>query len=155
MNLTPYEIALIAGGFTIVGTLIGAIIGNRNAISLNKIVEFNKAAATFRSAFTSELRELKTIIKYDMEIVEDDITKMLGSSAIKFENACIIFRPYLKKSKRICFNNAWKEYCHPQGGDPKKVPGPFYEYFVNKNNNDAVNLIIDKIEKMIGFAKPI
>ena len=75
MNLGPYEIALIAGGFGIVGALLGAWATYRlsvklaqrtyeNAIDLMQRQEFDKAAADFREAFLPEA----TFLKHDANI---------------------------------------------------------------------------------------
>jgi hypothetical protein len=155
LNLSAYEIALIAGGFTIIGTLLGAWITYRNALEIQKVTEFNKAAALFRTTFTDELRELKRLIEYDKVISEDKVLQMLNSCRTKFDNACINFRPYIIQSQKVRFDNAWREYCHPQGGDPKQMPDPYLEYFIDIPIHDSITLIIEKIEKLLWFAEPI
>jgi len=143
---------------TILGAVFGALITGIAAyyfsIYLGRRHEFNKAAATFRSAFTDELRQLNDYAILPENINDDSVRKMLKSARTKHENACIQFKPYLEASKKDSFGKAWQEYCYPLGGDPKQMPGPFYEYFVNLSKTDAVNLAISKINGLLEFAKP-
>lgn len=165
MSPTGYEIAWIAGGFTIIGAILGALATYRlsmnltqrthdNAIDLMQRQEFNKAAAFFRTTFTDEYRELKGIFYYAERFSEDDVLKMLNSSRTKFENACTNFRVHIDKSKRVGFDNAWKEYCHPQGCDPQQVPSAFTEYFIDKEFHESISRIIRNIENLLSFAEP-
>jgi len=144
-------VATVIAGFG--GAGLGAFIAYKTGTSLIKKQEFNRAAANFRSVFTSELRELKNIIEYDKEISEEYTIQLLTDTAIKFENAFINFRPYLNATDRTSFDNVWEKYRHPQGGDPKQMPGPFYEYFIDKSDNEAISLIIEKIEHLLSFAE--
>ena len=48
MHLTAYEIALIGGGFTIVGALLGGWITYRFALCLSKINAIREAGARLR-----------------------------------------------------------------------------------------------------------
>jgi hypothetical protein len=159
--------ALIAVTGTLLGVWIGSLLSkstshaaiqatHQNALDLIQRQEFNKAAANFRVTFTNELTYFKDIVDYDKysTVTEDEIIKRLESTVIAFNNACILFRCYLTESQLVGFDNAWKEYCHPQGGEPKQMPGPFLEYFVDDPPHKSLPLIIEKMEKLLSFAKP-
>ncbi|MCK4828210.1 hypothetical protein KA005_71430 [bacterium] len=115
MQTSPYEIALIAGGFTIIGALIGGWIGYRNALRLHNITEFNKAAADFRNAFLP----LTTFLKYNANIgglgSSNNLREILRTGYLCHLKALEIFKSYLSATDRAAINNAWDEYCHPKG----------------------------------------
>lgn len=143
---------------TIIGAVVGALITGIAAyyfsIRLGRRHDFNKAAATFRSVFTDELRQLNDYVTLPEDINDEAILEMLKSSRTKYENAFIQFKPYLGSSKKDSFEKAWQDFCYPQGGNPKQMPGPFYEYFIDLPKTDAVNLVIIKINGLLEFAKP-
>ena len=108
MNLGPYEIALIAGGFTIIGALLGAWIGYRNALNLYRITEFNKAASTFRAAFVDSIHTIKDSgLKPGDEGWYALLPKIYTATVeAELEKAKIIFEPYLPPKERTGFNSA-------------------------------------------------
>ncbi|MGP8153584.1 MAG: hypothetical protein ACLQBQ_05505 [Smithella sp.] len=61
MELTALEIADIAGGFGIVGTLLGVWIAYRNALKIMQRQEFNKAASDLRASFAPQLFYLRSL----------------------------------------------------------------------------------------------
>ena len=87
-------------------------------------------------------------------VLAGSILKLLEAAEIRLNNAYIRFRYHLPNTELIGFDNAWKEYCHPQGGNPKQMPGPYLEYFIDIPLHDSINLIIEKMEKLLSFAKP-
>jgi hypothetical protein len=144
LNLGPYEIALIAGGFTIIGVLLGAWIGYRNALSLQSIVEFNKAAANFRSAFIKEQRLLAADSLADKTgLTASDIIK---AAIDRHEIAMIGFKPFICKSEIINYENAWKDYA----GESKH----FEQYTTTRQIDIPVKkeLALSRIENLLKFA---
>jgi hypothetical protein len=109
IELSPYDLAIIAGGFGIVGTLIGAFLTYRLAVQLSSRQAFNKAASTFRSAFTKEIRLIEE------STVETDFIEMFNNAYIRHYNAVISFMPYLSESKRAEIKKAWENHCYPKG----------------------------------------
>ncbi len=112
MQTSPYEIALIAGGFTIIGVLIGAWVGYRNALKLHNIIEFNKAAAAFRNAFLPEIAYLR----YDVGMAkaastDSDLAQFLKAGLVnRHIEALGIFRAYLSNRQKRNIDKAWQEY---------------------------------------------
>jgi len=145
-----------SGTAAILGTILGVFVGSPLtyyfSTRLIRKQEYYKAASIFRSAFTKELRMLQEC-EVTGDAREDNILASLNKARIRHENALIRFRPYLKKTKQISIDQAWKEYCHPQGGDPNQMPGPFDEYFIDLNMDDSIKLAISKIEALLEFAK--
>lgn len=144
MQTSPYEIALIAGGFTIIGALIGALIVYRNALKLHRIVEFNKAATAFRNAFHCELVYLKYNARLpECERTYTNLKEFLKAGYIfRHLKAFDIFRDYLPTKERIAIDKAWEEYCD-------------FEQYSNKNNErDLKNIALKNIEKIFKFATP-
>lgn len=67
MNLSAYKIALIAGGFAIIGALLAAWLGYRFSLSLANVNKRRRAAMKLREAFKNELLALKPA-KHAMQI---------------------------------------------------------------------------------------
>jgi hypothetical protein len=159
LNLSAYEIALIAGGFTIIGALLGAWIGYRNALKLHSIVEFNKAATEFRNAFLHEL----IFLRHNASTPEGErnyttLNEFLQDGYIhRHLRAFEIFKNYLSPSERVNIAKAWKEYCcHP---DSPSIP--FFEQYSWKVANRGKDyekqlkvLALNRIENILKFAKP-
>jgi hypothetical protein len=143
LNLSPYQIALIAGGFSIIGVLLGAWIGYRNALKLHGIVEFNKAATAFRNAFLCEL----IFLKYDAHLPECERTYtnpqelLRAGYSFRHLKAFNIFRDYLSNKEKVAIDKAWKEYCK------------FEKYPSKDNEADLKKVALKNIEKILQFAK--
>jgi len=58
MLLTAYDLALIAGGFTVVGTLVGALVIYRLALDLARVNAKRDTGRRLREAFAPELAAL-------------------------------------------------------------------------------------------------
>ena len=118
MQLTAYEIALIAGGFGIVGALLGALLSYRCAIKLANINAANAARqaetnalrdarAMFRAAFAPALAEIYLARHHgthDTPIVGDILKKSLLTHASAIEE----FRPFV--SNGTAYQEAWENY---------------------------------------------
>lgn len=157
MNLSPYEIALIAGGFTILGTILGAWIGYRNALNLYNVTEFNKAATTFRNAFYPELIFLKHNAKIAEAGSSSDLGEFLFSGYLRHLKALEVFKNHLTAKEKIYIDKAWQEYCY----HPDNPNIPFFEQYSWKVANKGKDyekqlkaLALNRIEKIMEFAKP-
>ncbi|MCX5829985.1 MAG: hypothetical protein NTV58_18610 [Deltaproteobacteria bacterium] len=154
MNVNPYEIALIAGGFTIVGALIGGWIGYRNALKLHNIVEFNKAATEFRNAFLYEL----IYLKHNACIPEGERTYttlnefLFAGYVHRHLKAFEVFRNYLSSKDRADIDKAWKEHCHY---DIEGETGPFFAMYAEDTweGKDTKELALERIEELLKYAK--
>lgn len=147
MNLSAYEIALIAGGFTIIGTLLGAWITYRNALEIQKVAEFNKAAAEFRIAFIEEQRLLDPHSFADRASA-GSVSSIIKNAIDKHERAMIRFEPFVCKSKIEEYKKAWKDYA----GDSKH-----FEQYSGGNIFEAQEkraLALSRINNLLKFANP-
>ncbi|MBW2741389.1 MAG: hypothetical protein JRE64_21675 [Deltaproteobacteria bacterium] len=145
MNLSAYEIALIAGIFTIIGTLLGAWITYRNALEIQKIAEFNKAAGIFKATFVDEIfRVRRNIEKPGERYLErhEDIV-------IANEKAKIIFEAFLPTNIRNSFNGAWNKYKNCEGKENKP-----YSPLNPEHRKEIVNIELSHINNLLEFAKP-
>ena len=118
MQLTAYGIALIAGGFGIVGALLGALLSYRFAIKLANINAANAAKqadtnairdarAKFRAAFAPSLAAIYLARHHgthDTPIVGDILKKSLLSHASAIEE----FRPFV--SDGAAYQETWEQY---------------------------------------------
>jgi hypothetical protein len=142
----------------VTGALFGVTIGwllNRWTVNHTvKQQEFYKAAAAFRAAFVDEYRVLRAVIR--PEDVEDAFVQTtLTTAAAKHENACVLFRPYLSKKKKQQFDEAWKDYLVPEGSDMAELPSPFIDYYSESQHDVPIRLALEKLDKVMEFAKPI
>lgn len=146
---------------TILGSMIGllgVIVGwgmNRlTATHTMKKQEFYKAAAAFRLAFIDEIRTLKNGF-HPPNMADTFVQSTLSDAAAKHENACIAFSPYLSARQRRKFDEAWKEYCCPEGGNRAEDPSPFIDYIMETRVDLSIRMALEKIDKLMEFAKHI
>jgi len=155
MNLSAYEIVLIAGGFTIIGALIGTWATYRlsvrlvqrthdNAIALMQIQEFNKAAANFRAVFVDEIFH----IRKNVEPFFQRFGERREEIEIANEKAKIIFEAYLPAYMLSGFNAAWEQYEKPYE-ENKITESPLSpEYY-----KELGNIRLSHINKLLEYAK--
>jgi len=144
---------------TILGSiigLVGVVVGwgvNRLTITCTmKKQEFYKAAATFRLAFTDEIRILRNTFhpeNMDNSFVLDTLREALA----KHENACIAFRPYLSVRERRKSDDAWKDYRCPEGGNPADDPSPLIDYYGDARLDLSIRMALEKMDNLMRFAK--
>jgi len=165
MNLAAYELALIAGGFGIVGALLGAWTTYRlsiklsqsahdNAIDLMQLQEFNKAAAEFRNAFLYEL----IFLKHNACIPEGERTYtalnefLFAGYVHRHLKAFEVFRNYLSSEERANIDKAWQGYCHY---DIEGETEPDFTMYAEDiwEGKDTKKLALERIEEILKFAK--
>ncbi|MBF0376290.1 MAG: hypothetical protein HQK72_02290 [Desulfamplus sp.] len=155
MNLSPYELVIIAGGFTIVGALIGGLIAFRNTISIYNLSEFNKAASLFREAFYPEI----IFIKHNAIIAgsgsSDSLSTFLSAGYLhRHLKAFETFKYYLSVKESEKIDKAWKEYCY----DPNNPKILFFEQYSTRNvshehRETLKQLALTRIENILELAK--
>lgn len=134
----------------VLGYLIRIIIEHRLARSRSieslKLVEFNKAAANFRSAFDDVLVLLRKNFREDSQTMMID--KIITPEVLdRQDKARIQFEPFLDKSSLKGFSDAWDVY------------EKFKEnYNINKPDDLSTRYIslkmIDHIYELLNYAKP-
>lgn len=117
-NITPYDIAIIGGGFTVVGALIGAFITYRfslklaekqfiNSCALADRQELRIASAKFFAAFAPAVAQIYLARHHgthDIPIVGNILKDALVSHASAIEE----FRPFV--SDGAAYQEAWEHY---------------------------------------------
>jgi len=141
MNLTAYELSLIAGGFGIVGAILGAYIGYYFSTRLINRQDFNKAASEFRYAFINQLNFLKSDVNTGSGDTSN-IGEYLKSHYVSYHlSAFEVFRNYLTPKERISIDSMWKEYCN-------------FNQYSDKNNQEAMKkLALKNLKEILKFAK--
>ncbi len=113
-----------------------------------KIKDYNKAAALFRSEFTHLLQILDH--PSDGTTVDNEISKFIDNQ----ERALIEFSAYLSNKERENINSAWKEYACTNPSFSDKVD--LIKYF-SKERNEAQRLrklALQRCKKLRECAKP-
>lgn len=155
MNLSPYELVLIAGGFTIIGALLGGWIGYRNAIGIYNIAEFNKAASAFRNVFLPIITYLKHNANIGGIGSSNNLHEILFSGYLRQLKALEIFKIHLSSKDREGIEKAWQNYCKSQS-DPTVLN---FEQYSTKNatseqEKELKHLAHTRINKILKFAEP-
>lgn len=137
----------------LLGVTIGWFLNRLTVAHTIKKQEFYKAAAAFRVAFTDEIRTLRGAVH--PETMEDSfVQSMLTNALVKHENAYITFSPYLSHRGQHRFDDAWRDYCCPEGGSIGELPSLFIDYYMETRLDVSINLALEKIGKLMEFAKP-
>ena len=106
MELTAFEIALIAGGFGITGTLLGALINHYLSLGRSRHDAKRFAGFRLREAFAPELAKLQHPEGRGIAEFSD----ILETAFEKHQMAVNEFRFFLTDDKLDSFNKAWREY---------------------------------------------
>lgn len=109
MQIESYELSVIAGGFTIVGALIGALAGYWLATRLERFRERRAAGAKLHVAFAPALGQIYLAQRHgthDRPSIEDFVKNNLLAHASAVEE----FRPYVKNCDRSKYQEVWENY---------------------------------------------
>jgi hypothetical protein len=171
MFLTPYQLALIAGGFTILGALLGNWISHRFSDYRDRRKERNDAAAKFRSAFTEIVKTIRESQPGIRARRQTDFFQLFTDSYHTQYDAMLHFKDYLNDKEQEAIEKAWENHCWDGYLDEKESHGPFLHYHYNsevemrdgeplitKTLDEAFNevkqLATENVEKLLSFAKP-
>jgi hypothetical protein len=144
MNVGAYEIALIGGGFTILGALIGALVGYWLARLLANRYAIIAAKSKLRSAF-SGAQAIITVARLHAEgdhrrpSVSDFVREAFVVHAAAIEE----FRPFVCAKDREAYQKAWQEYCVLElplwdGGIFMAYDGENPEFVIENKINDIL-----------------
>lgn len=152
MELTALEIAYIAGGFGIIGSLVGSIAAHFLSKDIDRRNKFNTAAEEFKTAFIPELRYLDYRYSPDRRDAPG-IYKTLSLAFDEHETAVIKFRLRLKGQQHIDFDKAWDNYCNKQGDSkPHFIVHAEPQGVTDKIK--AQKFYLEKLNALLNFAKP-
>jgi hypothetical protein len=127
MQLSPYEIALIAGGFTIAGALVGSLVTYWLASRLATVNARRDAGRRLREAFAPELAALDPATSSK----ELNVEGLLGAAWPKHRAAVFELAFHLPQHQREGLERAWREYYFDAGGKTR-----FYDYYIGENARD-------------------
>lgn len=111
MKLTSLEIAYIAGGFGILGSLIGSLTNHFLSKDIARRNEFKTASDKLKDAFLDELIKFKRA--GPIEIEGTTIYKVLTRAYGKHCAAVYRFNSSITGQELINFNSAWHQYQYP------------------------------------------
>lgn len=144
-NVTAYDIALIGGGFTIVGAFIGAIAAYWLSTHLERFKEHREARTKFRAAFAPALAQLGIARRHGPTHNAPDIDGILGASLLNHAAALEEFRVFVACGKRSAYQEAWENYCETVKG------GIFIADTIN--DKDPWSVFEEKIHALLRFAE--
>ncbi|MDY0385088.1 hypothetical protein [Trichlorobacter sp.] len=150
MQLNAYEISLISGCFTILGTLVGTWTGYRLTLALSLKTAFREASIKFRTAFRDELLALNPA----MSANTIDACDLLTAAFEKHRAAIFEFKPFLD-TKAEKLELAWQEYYRVP--DEPNFTIPFLTQYSGHgcSTSEARQrriLAASRIEKILSFA---
>lgn len=106
-NVTAYDIAIIGGGFTVVGALIGAVVAYWLTSKLEVFKERRAACANFRSAFAPAIAQIY-LARHHGTHDTPVVGNILKASLVSHASAVEEFRPFVSDS--IAYQEAWEQY---------------------------------------------
>lgn len=143
MKLSPIEIVYIGGVFTIVGALIGGLVGFYSAKHSTIHADKLKAAANLRAAFAPEIAKMKEL---NPEIQGGVIDKLLHAAFDRQAIAIETFSFYLCPDQKKKYYEAWNTYSKVYG-DKR-----FSAYCTGDSPKE---LFEDRIKKILKFTEKI
>lgn len=109
MEIDVYGLSVIAGGFTVVGALIGALAGYWLATHLERFKERRVASAKLRAAFAPALGQIYLAQNHgdhDRPSIEAFVKGNLLAHASAIEE----FRPFVTGDDGAAYQEAWESY---------------------------------------------
>lgn len=142
-------LAAVIGAVTGIVGVIGTYIGTTRNIRRQ---EFNQAASLFREAFFPE--RLLLDIRHAPEGTDQKTAMDIIEPAIqRHTEAMLRFAEYIPRWQTYCFTRAWNQYAH------YKVKGePDTQYLAmyaeeRWDGKDTKELAVERIDKLLKFAK--
>jgi hypothetical protein len=144
-NVTAYDIAIIGGGFTVVGALISAVVAYWLTAKLEVFKNRRAACANFRAAFAPAIAQIYLARHHgthDTPVVGNILKDSLVAQASAIEE----FRPYVSDS--AAYQEAWEQYRKTVRQDNNVIDTAEW-------GNDAPiwSTVEEKIHAILEFAK--
>jgi hypothetical protein len=144
LELTAFEIALIAGGFGIVGTLLGALVNHILSFDRSRRDAKRFAGLKLRESFAPELARLQT----QQNFLLPESSDLLERAFEKHHMAVNEFRFFLAGDELDSFTKAWEEYYKDPTGSDK----PYFSQYMALSKED-IQKAIDRIKAILEFTK--
>jgi len=148
LEISPYELVIIAGGFSIVGAAIGGLSSYYLGIVKTAIDAKRIAGIRLREAFGEELATLQRV-----RINEAETTSLLKGAFVKHQMAVNDFMLHLSGSELESFSDAWLKYygCYR---NEKKQDVEFFDKYFHHCDKEGRNKAIININSLLSFANP-
>lgn len=143
LTVSAYGLALIGGGFTAVGVLLGGWLTYRFSLNLARWNAKHEAGARLRAAFAKELGALNPVSTDRIESVDQYLTVAFP----KHRDAVGEFAWYLKDTERKLFEQAWKAY-YEVGGSVR-----FYDYMMNGTKQEQFDRFKQRVDAILKFTR--
>lgn len=137
MYITAYDIALIGGGFTIIGALIGALVTYQFSLKLMQRSMRLETGRRLVAAFSDELVALDPVNKKP----NTDVEHLLQNQFSKHYAAVLKFSYYLRGKEKNAFLQAWQDY-YEVGGSVR-----FYDYCIGEKPYEVFRERVNNILK--------
>lgn len=153
MELSPYDLAFVAGGFTIVGALVAVVEAHRLAIHLEAFKCQKSASAKLRAAFAPVLAMIYLARNCEINYRSDDhgfIQQALPSHAAEIEE----FRIFIPEKQKAAYQSAWDEYRKQAALDGYDRIAGEWANFAEEGDDMLYGKIIEgNIIAILAFAK--
>ena len=124
MELSAYDLALIAGGLGIAGTLVGVLGAYRLSIKLadrqfshlreiSRLEAWRAAAKEFRQAFANDL----AVLDSDAAIDGDLKDFLMSAYVARHFHAVALFKHFIPEALRAGLDTEWKRHCYGENSD--------------------------------------
>ena len=153
--------AVIGGGVAIIAAYFSYRWSRSVSLESIKTSEFNKAAAEFRNAFLPEIIYLNHgAVLEDITPQSDNLHTLLSSAYLRRHlEAFEIFRSRLSTVDRRGIEQAWDEYCHPNGIPKDKYEkkdftlNAYFQIMEASGEETAKRVALGKINNILKFAE--
>lgn len=140
MDLSPHELAVIAGAFTILGALIGSIVTYWLSLQLAKAHARLEAGRRLREAFASEIAMIDPVGGNK----DANVDFILRKAFERHRASVIEFSYYLYSEKKKEFLEAWRQY-YEIGGSVS-----FNDYMMGERPRE---LFIERVHAVLSFTE--
>lgn len=143
---------IVTGLFTIIGVIIGNIVGYNIAVSISDRKEFHREAMIFYNSFVDTIISLDQ--KYRCRVEPTTNTyEILNKNFPRHMKAMLRFRLHLDRDQRELFDKAWREYCHYDISDEPEYP--FLEQYHGEkwDGQCTRELALKRIEQLLSFTR--
>ena len=146
MNTSAYEIALIGGAFTVLGALIGALVGYWLSRLLAERYAFIAACAKLRAAFAPALGQIYLAQNHGNHD-RPPIDSFVKSNLLVHASAVEEFRPHVASNNSAAYQEAWESY--------RKLANNSIESAVEDRVNafQSGGALEQNLHKVLSFAK--
>ena len=140
MQLSPYDLAIITGAFTVLGAFIGSLVTYWLSLQLAKAHARMEAGRRLREAFASEIAMIDPVGGNK----DANVDFILRKAFDRHRAAVIEFSYYVSPSRRGAFLEKWREY-YEIGGSVG-----FENYMMGERSRE---LFMERVHAVLAFTE--